>query len=1057
MTSWVLEAINTDSLNVARTEAARRLLKQAFGLNGFQADNHDLSFIAEAMELAVIDLLHSDSNINELRAASSDAFQLLRVLPRPEDPLEAAQWCLHLACLGVLGDRTTEAARLLKELPWPELQVDSFLWGDRTLATIYDIWLRLIRKDGWSDLDTVQRYVVRLREQQRQFEAEYLSGFEEKSARARTAAWTLVALYHLAKAAELLAIFTTTGQVNGHYDIREQLDAQFDRASTACGRGELVELSNLTNLLARTAQQLVDNCIWTLTRGVPTKVNKFVQSLVSRPTNPIFELLPPQRFTLREEGLHGYGHRSVVVSLPTSSGKTFIAQFRILQALNQFDQEQGWVAYLAPTRALVNQICARLRRDFAPLEINVERVSPALEVDALEASLLTNDSKATLFRVLVTTPEKLDLMLRGGWEEKIGRPLTLVVVDEAHNLGQKERGIKLELLLATINRECRNAQFLLLTPFIGNATEIAKWLSPDSFNDIHLGVDWQPNDRAVVLCKPEPTSEQGGYSLNLETLHTNKNTLVVPETLPLVSDRPLGLGWSAVKGNASDLAAATAHSIRSRGAVVVLSSRPDWAWSLARRFKRGNKQASGDGDVALVRRFLEREFGKSFELCELLDYGVGVHHAGLSDEAKILIEWLLERNSIDVLVATTTIAQGVNFPIAAVVLAQNKYYDENKGMTPMPTDDFWNLAGRVGRVEQGSLGIIALVATDDNKAAELREFVKYQVSSLNSTLITMVQEAMSRWGELQLHRLFNQPEWSAFLQYLAHTYRQIGDPKKFASEVEQVLRGTLGFQNLRRTRTDWADKLVVSVQNYAERIAGKPLELVDTTGFSWESVSNTLYKLAEEKITLDIWDPDKLFRRGTGNLQKLMGILLAVPELRENLQAAVGGPEPDGSRLAHIVTDWVNGASLPEIAKEYFAEDSHGKPVDFTRALTNCCRNVFGKLSQTASWGLAALQSMTFRNEFDRLSEDEQQTLRNLPARVYYGVNTNEAIALRLLGVPRGAAEPLANSLKATIRRSNLPNLRKTLSTTDVNVWTGAIGEAGADYFNTWKILEGLS
>jgi replicative superfamily II helicase len=171
-------------------------------------------------------------------------------------------------------------------------------------------------------------------------------------------------------------------------------------------------------------------------------------------------MLPPQRRALREEGLLGSGHRAVIVNLPTSSGKTFIAQFRILQALNQFESKQGWVAYLAPTRALVNQVSARLRRDFAPLGVTVERVSPALEVDALEASLLTDKDHQSHFRVLVTTPEKLDLMLRGGWEGKIGRPITLVVVDEAHNLAQENRGIKLGLLLATINRECRYAQFL---------------------------------------------------------------------------------------------------------------------------------------------------------------------------------------------------------------------------------------------------------------------------------------------------------------------------------------------------------------------------------------------------------------------------------------------------------------------------------------------------------------------------------------------------------------------------------------------------------------------
>ena len=138
-----------------------------------------------------------------------------------------------------------------------------------------------------------------------------------------------------------------------------------------------------------------------------------------------------------------------------------------------------------------------LRQDFTPLSINVERLSPALEIDSLEERLLADDSSESQFRILVTTPEKLDLVLRSGWEE-IARPLTLVVVDEAHNLGQSGRGIKLELLLATINRECRFAQFLLLTPFIPNAREIGRWLSPEGSAEIELGVEWQPNDRSIA-------------------------------------------------------------------------------------------------------------------------------------------------------------------------------------------------------------------------------------------------------------------------------------------------------------------------------------------------------------------------------------------------------------------------------------------------------------------------------------------------------------------------------------------------------------------------------
>ena len=107
----------------------------------------------------------------------------------------------------------------------------------------------------------------------------------------------------------------------------------------------------------------------------------------------ILELLPPQRRALVESGLVGTGRRSVVVSLPTSAGKTLVAQFRILQALDRYEEQKGWVAYTAPTRALVNQLTSRLRRDFDPLGILVEKFSPALEVDSVEAELLEDDGQ----------------------------------------------------------------------------------------------------------------------------------------------------------------------------------------------------------------------------------------------------------------------------------------------------------------------------------------------------------------------------------------------------------------------------------------------------------------------------------------------------------------------------------------------------------------------------------------------------------------------------------------------------------------------------------------
>jgi superfamily II DNA/RNA helicase len=1056
--SWVVTALQTQGLDSVRTDAERRLLTSALGYSRSVEPDARIRFSAEAMEIAVLDLLSSTpEHTDALRTVSEEAFKLLRAVPRPKDPLEAAKLCLRIGCIGILADKGRDASRLLTEKPWPALPANAEDWEEQTLSSVLDLWLCIIRKHGWEDLDAALNSVLVLRQQQKRYEEKYLNSV---GASARSAARNLAALYHLARAGEILATYTSQGQVDGRFDVQAQLEAQFDRALAVCGRGELLELSYLVQLLAHTARQLVDNCIWTVTRGAPEKISQFVHHLASRQQRrPIFEVLPPQRRALREGGLSGAGYRSVVVNLPTSSGKTFIAQFRMLQALNQFDSQRGWVAYLVPTRALVNQIATRLRRDFLPLEVSVEKVSPALEIDGLEARLLTDKDVASAFRVLVTTPEKLDLMLRGGWEEKIGRPLTLVVVDEAHHLAQRERGIKLELLLATINRECKYAQFLLLTPFIINAAEIARWLSPDNFAEINLSLHWQPNDRAIALSRAiRSKAAPKRFSLELETIHTTKHTLAIPESLPLGSESPLGLSWSAVKDSSSRLAAATAQVLKQRGPVIVLAQRPDWAWSLARLFMTPENKLNKKGDgIQLVQQFLDSEFGSEFELKGLLDYGIGVHHSGLSDELRFLMEWLFETEEINILVATTTIAQGVNFPISGVVLAHNKYYQEPMGTIDMPPEDFWNLAGRAGRVEQGTVGVVALAAKDDAAAADLRSFVGTQVTALNSTLVDMVQTAMSQWGTVNLQLLSPAPEWSAFLQYLAHTYRQIGDPEKFAAEIEQVLRGTLGFQALRRTNVGWASKFIESVQEYGGRLAGKPLKLVDTTGFSWETVNATLGRLSAERVTSDVWDADKLFKRNSRDLQKLMGILLAIPELRANLTAATGGRGPDGDRLAHMVSDWVNGTTLAEMTEKYFAIDRKGKTVELTDALGACCKNLYGKLAQTTCWGLAALQAMTWGDKFDKLPEDDQQTIRNLPARVFYGVNTDEAIALRMVGVPRGAAQRLANILKQELPAMPLPKVRETLAMSDDLLWARALGDRGASYRQIWRVLEGLA
>jgi len=187
----------------------------------------------------------------------------------------------------------------------------------------------------------------------------------------------------------------------------------------------------------------------------------------------------------------------------------------------------------------------------------------------------------------------------------------------------------------------------------------------------------------------------------------------------------------------------------------------------------------------------------------------------------------------------------------------------------------------------------------------------------------------------------------------------------------------------------------------------------------------------------------------------MMGVLLQVPELRDQLKEVTGGPTPDGDTLSRIICDWVQGRSLPDMAAEYFSRvTSQAEESEAVGAMTRCCQSVFGRLTQTASWGLAALQSLTLGDALDKLSVEEQRELRNLPARVYYGVNSDEAVALRLLSVPRTAAQPLAKQLNVNVEES-LSSLRGRLREAEPERWQQALGKSGESYRRVWTIIEG--
>lgn len=1005
-----------------------------------------------ALDFAPHELTEDSENLKQMRECAADAFKLLKVLLLsnklgfPRTPFNDSYFLLRMACLAVLGDRGVDIAKILK-VHWGNPLQKPENWRERTWVVITDVWLRLIRKDGWVDRDKVLEGIADLREQQSKYEESYFESIEADYAKA--AALELVGLYHLAKAGEVLAHFITDGSYEGNHQVKVVLETHFKKTLSVCQHARLAHLESMATLLRLTAMQLVDNSIWTVTRSVNTRVTQFVKTIVDRGRGDkaVFDVLPPQRRSLAEKNLLGSSHRAVVVSLPTSSGKTMIAQFRILQALNQFDLEKGWVAYLAPTRALVNQVTKQMRSDFEPLSIFVEKASPALEIDSNEVSLLQQrDGKQ--FRILVTTPEKLDLLLRQGWENKIGRPLALVVVDEAHNIQSMERGLRLELLLTTINHECKKAQFLLLTPFIENAREIARWLGETSHDDISLSLDWQPNDRIIGIAKPERGKKLSGnsydYDIGFQTVHTSRKTITFDEPMKFPKQNSIAKTFSkaASKGKVATI---TACHLKKRGPVIVMHSRPDWVWSLADDLKKGlEKTKEIDKDIKLVQDYMKLELGNEFPMIELLEYGIGVHHAGLPEEARSLIEWVFSSGKLNFLVATTTIAHGINFPASSVVMASHQYFS-SKGANDMPPEDFWNIAGRTGRVSQGQLGVVALAADNDQSANNLETFIKERVKNLNSALVHMVMEAEDLLDDLG-KAVYRNPHWSPFLQYLVHTYLQMGDLQS-AERIEHALRGTFGFKQLEAEKADLAEKLIAGVKAYYKKITkkGQPLKLVDSAGFCLESIKYVLK--SKGSIDENSWKSGYLYSSEDKILEQMMGILLKVPELGENLSGIFQDGRQDGSKLSKMIKDWVNGASIDAMAGKYFQKQGKNE-VD---AITKCGQSLFGKIVMTTSWGLGALLAITG----SKLDDQDRDKVSNLCSYAFYGVNSDEAVTLRLLGIPRSAAIPMAAKLQEHLSKP-LPDLRETLRKFGEADWMLFAGEHGKIYRRVWRILEGF-
>lgn len=383
----------------------------------------------------------------------------------------------------------------------------------------------------------------------------------------------------------------------------------------------------------------------------------------------------PDPFQL--EALDLIENHDVLVSAPTGSGKTWIAS----QAIQSYLHRDLRVWYASPLKALSNSIYQEFCHDFGPSQCGI----------------LTGDRKENPDApIIVGTTEILRNQLYDAMHRGVNINTDLVILDEAHYLSDRERGVVWEEVLIYLPSRVR---LLLLSATISNADEVCAWLSK---------IRGVPN--RVVLSEERPVP--------LEMLFLFPDGFVIP----LGSKR--GLNHRVRKFLASQ---SGAHGRRPEKidfgsiieclrefdllpAIFFLKSRKDCDQAILTCPEVYSKPEEKGSLEDSVRLFLKEypHLQKHRQIVYLLRSRVASHHGGQLPYWKVLVEKIMSKGYLEAIFSTSTVAAGVNFPARTVVLVQSDRYNGQQ-FADLTATELHQMVGRAGRRGKDHIGFAVII------------------------------------------------------------------------------------------------------------------------------------------------------------------------------------------------------------------------------------------------------------------------------------------------------------------------------------------------------------
>ena len=390
---------------------------------------------------------------------------------------------------------------------------------------------------------------------------------------------------------------------------------------------------------------------------------------------------------------------NMLLCAPTGAGKTNVAMLTILHEVGLHRRSDGSIdtsafkiVYVAPMKALVAEMVGNLGNRLKPYGINVRELTG-------DVSLSRSQIDDT--QVIVTTPEKWDIITRKSGDRTYTQLVRLLIIDEIHLL-HDGRGPVLESIVARTVRQVETTQEMVrlvgLSATLPNFEDVAAFLriNPSKglfvFDNSFRPCPLQQQFIGVTVKKPlqrfqvmneicyEKVLENAGKSQTIIFVHSRKET------------------------------AKTAKAMRD----TALESD---------QLAKFLKEDSASREILIS----EAEQCRSADLRDLLPYGFAIHHAGMTRADRTLVEELFADGHVQVLVSTATLAWGVNLPAHTVIIKGTQMYNPEKGgWDELSFQDVMQMMGRAGRPQFDTFGE-GIIITQHSE-------LQYYLSLLNQQL-----------------------------------------------------------------------------------------------------------------------------------------------------------------------------------------------------------------------------------------------------------------------------------------------------------------------------------